>query len=372
MVERNWRGLRRPLVAIALGLLPFWLFLGFSNEVRVNGELVGGSRFNLGGLILAGIGLSMAVGVLRETPRWAPRLALAALAVPICLAQLAISAELVSVERLRLMLSGPPQPAPDTALSAEGRRMLLQAVRGLEQDEVALRDHLIAQARQLQALQAQHAAYAERCHGGARFAMPALPAWLSEAERAEIAAAASPPGAIPACSQDASQREMKGRVEAAMLQRERVQLVAQLREARFGHDPAPPAPAVWQLDGAPLALGERLDAVRQRLGLQGEPQPVPGLPATAPRTRWVVAHGVTADFDAAQRVVGLVLETGFAGRLGGVALGDWAARVARLHGPPTRREPPHTRNSQVYWAAGQPEVRYEIRGAQVASMQILR
>lgn len=115
MVERNWRGLRRPLVAIALGLLPFWLFLGASNEVRVNGELVGGSRFNFGGLVLAAIGLSIAIGVLRETPRWAPRLALAALAVPLCLLQLAVSAELLSVDQLRRGWAGAAQPAPATA-----------------------------------------------------------------------------------------------------------------------------------------------------------------------------------------------------------------------------------------------------------------
>ncbi|WP_131829616.1 hypothetical protein, partial [Teichococcus deserti] len=226
-MDKNWRGLRRPLMAIALALLPFWLFLGAANEVRVNGALVGGSRFNLGGLVMALVGLGMAVGILRERPRWAPRLVLAALALPLCLFQAAVSAELLSVRQIRAALTGPPAPDPSAGLGQEERARLAASARRPILDEVALRDEFLSVSRRLRVRTEEHIAYATLCHRRAWLAVAPLPAWLSEAERAEVAAAGNGPRSAtpPPCSEATSETLMKALAEQAMRDRDLADII---------------------------------------------------------------------------------------------------------------------------------------------------
>ena len=54
-----------PLIAIVLGLLPFVLFVGSTNTVDVNGARVREESFNLLGLILAVLGIVLAMQSIR-------------------------------------------------------------------------------------------------------------------------------------------------------------------------------------------------------------------------------------------------------------------------------------------------------------------
>lgn len=102
--QTPFQRLRPPLIGLVLGILPLWLFVGTSESYSVNGQLVSQSRFNLLGLVLAGIGLAMVVRLLwNDGPwaeRWLPRTVLAAIAVMVCLAQLAYSVGLLDLSRL--------------------------------------------------------------------------------------------------------------------------------------------------------------------------------------------------------------------------------------------------------------------------------
>ncbi|WP_159999326.1 hypothetical protein [Roseomonas sp. 18066] len=375
-MKEIWRGLRRPLVAIALGLVPFWLFLGFSNEVRVNGALVGDSRFNLGGLAMALIGIGLAIGTLRERPRRLPPLVLAALALPICLLQAAVSAEFLSVERLRAVVMGPPSPDPGAGLAEAERARLAASARRPILDEVALRDEFLSVAKRLEARAAEHAAYAGQCHGGARFAAPALPAWLSDTERAEVAAAGQGPRSAtpPACSTAQSGVLMKDLVEQALRDRDLAGIIQAAREERFGTAPAAAGPAPGQLEGAPLALGEPGDALRARLGLAALPEPLPGAPeASSMQARLPVAPGVTAYLDRAGTVRALLLEEGFAGTLGGVRPSQTASSVLRRHGPPAREVALQGGVRGLLYAQEDGTVtRFDMRGGAVVGMLLLR
>ncbi|QEN89852.1 hypothetical protein FZC33_27645 [Labrys sp. KNU-23] len=101
--QSPFQRLRPPLTGLVLGVLPLWLFVGTSESFSVNGQFVSQSRFNILGLVLAGIGLAMMIKLLwNDGPwarRWLPRTALAVVAAAICLVQLAYSVGLVDLSR---------------------------------------------------------------------------------------------------------------------------------------------------------------------------------------------------------------------------------------------------------------------------------
>ncbi len=88
-----WHRLRQPLIAMLLGILPLWLFVGMSQTTTVNGQVVQDSSLNLLGVILAIAGLVMVFKMLRDDrsygrqPRWWPRTILAILAGLVCALQ---------------------------------------------------------------------------------------------------------------------------------------------------------------------------------------------------------------------------------------------------------------------------------------------
>ncbi len=89
---------RTPAIILALGLVPFWLFIGFSSSSTVNGQTVSEINFNVAGLVLGLIGAGMALSALRTDRRGdGLRVALIAAAGLICLLQLAYSVGLVSL-----------------------------------------------------------------------------------------------------------------------------------------------------------------------------------------------------------------------------------------------------------------------------------
>ncbi len=89
---------RTPAIILALGLVPFWLFIGSSSSTVVNGQTVTESHFNIAGLILGLIGAGMALSALRNDRRGdGLRVALIVGAGLICLLQLAYSVGLISL-----------------------------------------------------------------------------------------------------------------------------------------------------------------------------------------------------------------------------------------------------------------------------------
>ena len=97
-----WYRLKTPVYALILGILPIWLFAGFGNRLVVNGQLVQDDRFNVLGIILAIIGLTMAFRMLRDDRgsqyRWGPRTALGIIAALVCIAQIGLSAGLYRLD----------------------------------------------------------------------------------------------------------------------------------------------------------------------------------------------------------------------------------------------------------------------------------
>lgn len=99
------KGIRYPLIALMLGLLPFWLFVGTSQTKTYNGTLIESSRFNVLGCVFGLIGLVMAVKVIfkrgpSDQYRW-PATAVSALAVIVCLVQLGDASELFKIDDIK-------------------------------------------------------------------------------------------------------------------------------------------------------------------------------------------------------------------------------------------------------------------------------
>lgn len=98
-----WRRLRAPLIAILLGVLPFWLFVGMSQTTTVNGKVVQDSSLNVLGVIMAIAGLVVVFKMLRDDgsfgqpARWWPRTILAILAGLLCAFQVVQSLGLYRV-----------------------------------------------------------------------------------------------------------------------------------------------------------------------------------------------------------------------------------------------------------------------------------
>jgi hypothetical protein len=89
---------RTPLVILALGVIPFWFFIGSTSSTTINGEVVSASRLNFAGVIMGLIGAVMAFKALRDGDRGDMlRLGLIALAGVLCLVQMAHSVGIITV-----------------------------------------------------------------------------------------------------------------------------------------------------------------------------------------------------------------------------------------------------------------------------------
>lgn len=183
--------IRRPLLAIILGLLPFVLFLGTSSTVRVNGQLVRDDQLNILGLVLAAAGLWMAIASLRPSspPAMLRRLAAVA-AILVCGVQLAASAGLFSPQRLIASLR-PDADLPPLAYNGldEGNRRIPLGI--LSRDNPVETRQQILNYLGLVAYEAnRHMAYADHCHAR-RYrinvaAVEALPDFLTDDERGRL------------------------------------------------------------------------------------------------------------------------------------------------------------------------------------------
>lgn len=187
------KALRAPLVALLLGLVPFMVFVGASNTVRVNGKVVQDDQFNILGLVLAAIGLVLALRfMVATTPRSRAGIVVSALAMAACTAQIGASLGLYSPGRL---IGRPPADSDlprltYTGLDA-GNRRIPQGIlaRG---DPVEIRNQLIGYKAITLEAGYTHLAYADRCHDGRRrlnaAVLDSLPDFLTAEERARLAA----------------------------------------------------------------------------------------------------------------------------------------------------------------------------------------
>lgn len=152
----------KPLIALLLGGLPFFLFIGSTSTTVVNGELVAESRFNLGGVILALIGIGLAWSVLRERgERLGARKALAGLAALVCVVQLVSATDIYRIAPMDWLMPDRHLPAPQYGgLTEQERIVLLPPSDGNYRRTLASnKARIISNAR-------LHRAYADLCHGG--------------------------------------------------------------------------------------------------------------------------------------------------------------------------------------------------------------
>src|SRR5690606_1638888 len=97
-VEAFMDRFRTPLIILALGIVPFWLFVGSTSTTTVNGQVVSDHRFNIAGLVLGLIGAGMALRALREGARGdGRRLGLIVAAGIVCLLQVAHSVGVITL-----------------------------------------------------------------------------------------------------------------------------------------------------------------------------------------------------------------------------------------------------------------------------------
>ncbi len=82
---------RAPIIALILGILPSFIFIGTKASTTVNGVVTSASSINILGLILAGIGAVMMVSYLLRGPqnRTPATMVLAVVALAVCAAQIA-------------------------------------------------------------------------------------------------------------------------------------------------------------------------------------------------------------------------------------------------------------------------------------------
>lgn len=157
-------GLKTPIVALALGVVPFFLFVGSSQSVTINGTVVRDEQFNLLGALLALVGLGLAVRTLLSRDHKAlVSKAVAGLAVLVCLVQLAASFDLVRPAEWFNPDSDLP-PLAYSSLSEANRNLVANIVERGDVEAVA-RD-LKARGRSTLDFAHRHMAYADVCHDG--------------------------------------------------------------------------------------------------------------------------------------------------------------------------------------------------------------
>ena len=230
------RQLKLPLVALALGVVPFFLFLGISQTLTVNGAVVHDDQLNIGGLVLAGVGFMLALRSVRPV-RQRARATLAVLAAVVCAVQLSVSAGVVPRYSLIDWL------VPDDGLPELTYSGLDEANRGIPEgilarsDAAELRRSIVNYTAYMLMDVNLHVDYADMCHDG-RYrldveAMRVLPDVLTDPDRQEIAArVAADRRALPdACSDRLRDYRMGEIVDAARQKRDIIDvLVAGYRE----------------------------------------------------------------------------------------------------------------------------------------------
>lgn len=107
--------MRKPLFALVLAILPFFLFFGSQSTVEVNGAVVSDTRFNILGIVLGAFAVGMALSVLRQSDAGRGVKVLGAVALLAGALQLAAASGMVRVDPMAWLF---PDPTPETTQKA--------------------------------------------------------------------------------------------------------------------------------------------------------------------------------------------------------------------------------------------------------------
>ncbi|ALM83095.1 hypothetical protein [Bordetella sp. N] len=343
-----WYRLRRPLMVVILGLLPFWLFFGTSEQVTVNGAQVRDSSFNFFGLILPLIGLVLAVKMLRkdgsygEPARWLPRTVLVVLGALLCLFQLGQNLGLYHVDagrslrQLKVQLLGPSEPGAQALAPEIDKQMQARTQqRAASIDQVRLRDDIATSLARLQAGATLFNLYAKACDNfDQRFVLDPVPAMLTEQDKAFVEKAVKLTADDAAksinCRQAAVGDFMNNWLADDIL-RNRAGLALQVAayRQRFGDKPAVETPNADLTAGLPVALDDTLDQVQ--LALRTDRKPTPVGKAGAAELDFP-EQGIKLLFNPAGSVAAITVRPPFAGSILGAQLGDSRRTLNRVAG----------------------------------------
>lgn len=345
---RLWYRLRRPVVALILGLLPFWLFLGTSQQTTVNGRVVQDTSFNILGLILAIAGLVMAVkmlfkdGAYGEPQRWWLRSVLAVLAAALCIFQIGQTSGFYKVElgrefvELKTRLFGPSEPGARSLASELDKASRARVEqRAASVDQVVLRDDIATSVARIYANGTLFNLYAAACDDpGRRFRFEEAPTLLGDDDRAFIEKSKSLAEQNAADRVDCtspSTREFMREWLADDVHRDRAALALQVEayRKRFGDTPVEEVKQALSSKDVPARLGDTREAVQTGFNTPRVPVPV----GNAGESKLdFPEQGIDIRFDAENRVKAITVRAPFAGRFVGLKIGDSRRTVNRVIG----------------------------------------
>lgn len=342
-----WRRLRRPLIALILGLLPFWVFLGSVQQTTVNGRLVQDSSFNILGILLAVIGLVMAIKMLRkdgsygEYERWLPRTLLTVAAALVCLFQIGQAAGLYrvdaakSIETLQSRLFGPSEPGSSklaAQIDAETHKRVQE--RSAAADQVSLREDIATTMARIHGSATLYNLYAAACDGGPRrFVLDKVPALLSADDRAYVEQARTIAQQNQAagfrCDRPVTREFMSKWLPLDVLRaRDSLALQTAAYGSRYaGKDAAPAQTTLPRALGLPVDLGDSIEKAQTGLGTAQAPVAID----QAGNKKLVLADkGIELRFDPAGAVNFIAVRAPFQDSFLGIKIGDSRRTINRL------------------------------------------
>ena len=343
-----WHRLRRPLFALLLAMLPFWLFLGTTQQASVNGIKVQDSSFNILGLILAIAGLVMAVKMLKndgsygEPSRWWARSVLCVVAALLSVFQIGQSAGLYnvnvgqSIQELQARLFGPSEPRPQSLASELDRDMRARTEqRAATVSQVLLRDDIATSLARIHANSTLYNLYAEKCNNpGKRFVLDEIPALLTEQDKTYIANAqklAARNASDRFDCQGAQMRDFMSNWLAGDVLRDRANLAVQTAayRERFGDKPAGAGDDALTTTGLGVWLGDTIAQVQTAFGTTRMPEPA----GKSGKTKLdFPERGIELMFSFDGKVDAIGVRAPFAGSIVGLKVGDSRRTINRLLG----------------------------------------
>ncbi|EHL97293.1 hypothetical protein HMPREF9946_04270 [Acetobacteraceae bacterium AT-5844] len=178
--------LSKPLMALVLGIAPFWVFVGMDHF----GGAPGG-RENLLGVMMAMIGLLACVRMLRgdgkDAPRWMPRTMLLVVALLVCAFQLGHSAGLYSARELWHSVAGRPAPEPSNYTGLPQYQVHSTESASRQRSEAELRADIATSYALIRGQTQARNLYVAACYPAmAPMPLPEPPAFLREDDRKKI------------------------------------------------------------------------------------------------------------------------------------------------------------------------------------------
>ncbi|TBV06738.1 hypothetical protein [Phytopseudomonas dryadis] len=164
LLEYEMSHLKKPLIAIILAIIPFFVFLGSQDTVRVNGVVTADNRFNILGVVLGLVAVGMALSILKPSASGSvARKALGALAGLLGVVQVVAAFDVVRIDPWDWLL--PDRNLPEltyTRLGPDARPQILVRPDTAEGYSGALRRNKVLMIIYTRS----HMDYADLCHGG--------------------------------------------------------------------------------------------------------------------------------------------------------------------------------------------------------------